>query len=473
MRILRHRIDGSGQHGRTPAAAALAPWIFAEQGAAFWLDTGVDASSGRSYLGVGQETITSSPVDGRVTSDHRGSLAGTVLDVLGETPTVAADGDGVGVPLGWIGWFGYGMGEETTGVRLRRPGTTSPESAFMRVDRLIAIDHATGDIELLALGDRWEGELAAWRDDTARVIRSVATSYPAAHQAATVRRDDAPGDRVRWVDDDTRYLAGIAACLRFIAEGDAYQLCLTTEVATELEGDALETYLALRRSSPSHHGGLLRIGSVAMLSASPERFLGVTPEGVVETHPIKGTRPRGRTADEDRALAEELAGDEKERAENLMIVDLMRNDLGRVCRPGSVTVPSLFRVESYRHVHQLVSTVRGRLDDGLTGLDAVAACFPAGSMTGAPKIRAMQLLDGLEGRARGPYSGAFGWIGADGSVELAMTIRTIVLDGALATIGAGGGITASSVPERELAEVKLKAAALLDVLVGHVGASQL
>src|SRR5690606_11029463 len=184
--------------------------------------------------------------------------------------------------------------------------------------------------------------------------------------------------------------------------------------------------------------------------------------------PIKGTRPRGRTTAQDEALHAELLGSDKERAENLMIVDLMRNDLGRVCEVGSVSVPSLLTVESYAHVHQLVSTVRGRLRDDVTVMDAVASCFPAGSMTGAPKLAAVRILDSLERRPRGIYSGAFGYVSLDGRVDLAMVIRSIVIDADGASIGAGGGITALSIPDEELAEAKLKAAALLAVLGAHV-----
>jgi anthranilate/para-aminobenzoate synthase component I len=228
--------------------------------------------------------------------------------------------------------------------------------------------------------------------------------------------------------------------------------------------DPVATYLALRASSPTHHGALLRAGAVSLLSASPEQFLAVSPDGVVSTSPIKGTRPRGATEAGDWVLREELVTSEKERAENLMIVDLMRNDIGRISKVGTVSVTSLMGVESYAQVHQLVSTVRGELAEGLTAIDAIAACFPAGSMTGAPKLSATSILDRLEHRARGIYAGAFGYIGLDGSVDLAMVIRSIIIDPDGATVGTGGGITALSVPIEELAEAKLKAEALLRVL---------
>ncbi|MET0806992.1 MAG: anthranilate synthase component I family protein, partial [Lacisediminihabitans sp.] len=267
-----------------------------------------------------------------------------------------------------------------------------------------------------------------------------------------------------WADTDAEYLDMIRACQAAIYEGEAYQLCLTTEATVSGTPDPLGTYLRLRAGSPSHHGGYVRADGVALLSASPEQFLSVTPDGIVESKPIKGTRPRGGTPASDAALARELLDSDKERAENLMIVDLMRNDIARVSEVGSVAVTSLLAVESYAHVHQLVSTVRGSLQQGLGAVDAVAACFPAGSMTGAPKIRAVELLDAIEHRARGVYSGVFGYFSLDGRADLAMVIRSIVIDSNGATVGAGGGITALSVPEEELAEVKLKAAALLAAL---------
>jgi anthranilate synthase component 1 len=241
-------------------------------------------------------------------------------------------------------------------------------------------------------------------------------------------------------------------------------LCLTTEARVPGRFDALAVFDAVRASSATHHGGLLRIGDTTLVSASPERFLEVTREGVVRTSPIKGTRPRGAHPDDDARLRAELVASEKERAENLMIVDLMRNDLSRVCELGSVAVTRLLEVESYPHVHQLVSTIEGRLRADAEIVDAIAACFPAGSMTGAPKLRAIEVLDALEQRPRGPYAGAFGYLAADGTVDLAMTIRTIVLDPDGASVGAGGGITALSEPDAELAEARLKAEALLAAL---------
>jgi anthranilate synthase component 1 len=329
-----------------------------------------------------------------------------------------------------------------------------PDAAFVFLDHAIEFDHATREVTLLSLEQD-----AHW---TAAVTQALADAVP--RSASSPVPNDVHRYPAHWRDSDDVYLAKIRECQARIAAGDAYLLCLTNGVTVDASFDPLETYLALRASSPSHHGALLRIGGLSLLSASPEQFLSVSPGGVVESRPIKGTRPRGRDPISDAALADELANSDKERAENLMIVDLMRNDIGSVSEIGSVSVPTLLAVETYSPVHQLVSSVRGQLDAGLSPMDAVMACFPAGSMTGTPKSSATRILDELEGAARGIYSGAFGYFGLDGRIDLAMVIRSIVIETDRATIGAGGGITALSDPDEELAEVKLKAAALLRAL---------
>jgi anthranilate synthase component 1 len=270
----------------------------------------------------------------------------------------------------------------------------------------------------------------------------------------------AEGGAAAWRHDDGQYLAMIAACQDAIRAGDAYQLCLTNTATATFAADPLAVHLRLRRDSPAHHGGFLRIAGEALVSSSPEQFLLVGPDGAISTTPIKGTRPRGATIASDLRLRAELEASEKEQAENVMIVDLMRNDLARVCELGSVGVRRLLAVESYAQVHQLVSTVDGRLRPGLTALDALAAAFPAGSMTGAPKLAAIRILAALERGPRGSYSGCFGSLAADGSADLAMVIRSLRFREGTVTIGAGGGITALSVPQEELEEVRVKAAAL-------------
>jgi para-aminobenzoate synthetase component 1 len=423
-----------------PADAFVA--LFAERTDFAWLDS-ADAG-GRSYLAPSSRSISSRDVD----------VLAYLRDDLARNCVPGAEG----FALGWIGWLGYENRFETMGTP-RTQSASTPDAAFLWVDRAIEFDHETRKVTLLSLTDDPE-----WRDEVRRTLSlSKGRFEMPLRQAQGPPAALGPTTAV-WRDSDEEYLAMIRECKTAIAAGDAYQLCLTTSASVDATPDPASAYLALRASSPSHHGALIRIGDVALLSSSPEQFLSVTPDGVVESSPIKGTRPRGVTPKEDAALAEELVTSEKERAENLMIVDLMRNDIARVSRIGSVEVPRLLTVESYAHVHQLVSTVRGRLDDGRVGMDAVVACFPAGSMTGAPKSSAVRILDRLEGHPRGSYAGAFGYFGLDGRIDLAVVIRSIVLTPTGATVGAGGGITALSDPDEELAEVKLKAAALLRVL---------
>ncbi len=465
-RLLRHPLGGGFTGAGVFRALHEGTAPDADSGV-FWLDSG---AAGTSYVGAGPRVPLAHPVLPALRAE---------LAEMGEMTEPVASADAApaavdGAPefrLGLVGWLGYELRAETMGVPVTR-ASRYPDAAFLRIERAVAV-HSDGSAELLALGDDWAGPLGDWRDATVSALSSAAreraevvvpsgggstVSAASAPAASTVRWRDAPGD----------YLASIAACQDAIREGEAYQLCLTTEAeVTRDDGspfDPLAVYERLREASPSHHGALVRIGDVALLSASPERFLEVEPDGMVRTHPIKGTRPRSLDPALDARLSDDLLGSDKERAENVMIVDLMRNDLARVCEVGSVTVPTLLGLESYAQVHQLVSTVQGRLRSGLTGVDAIAACLPAGSMTGAPKQRATEILDALEARARGLYAGAFGYLGTDGRVDLAMTIRSIVIDGAGATVGAGGGITALSEPAEEVAEMQLKAAALLAAL---------
>lgn len=277
----------------------------------------------------------------------------------------------------------------------------------------------------------------------------------------------APAKLNRVAHHDNQYLGLIEQAQSHIAAGDVYQLCLTNQLRFEHSQDPLETFMRLREANPAPYAAYIRIDERTLVCSSPEQFLHLTSGGTLSTKPIKGTRKRSADPVEDAAIAAELANNLKERAENLMIVDLMRNDLGRVAKVDSVAVTSLFEVEQYATVHQLVSTVTAQKADGASFKQIVDAVFPGGSMTGAPKIRAMQLIEQLERTPRGIYSGVAGAVGNDGGAELGMVIRSMVFEGSRVTIGVGGGITIDSDPEAELAETKLKAQALLNVLGLH------
>jgi para-aminobenzoate synthetase component 1 len=263
--------------------------------------------------------------------------------------------------------------------------------------------------------------------------------------------------------DRDGYLAAVRRAVEYVHAGDCFQVNIAQRLLTPLTEHPLELYARLRERNPAPFAGYFDLGPFAVASASPERFLHVT-DGAVETRPIKGTRPRGRTPDEERARIAELAASAKDRAENVMIVDLLRNDLGRVCQYGTVRVPAVCQVETYKYVHHLVSEVRGQLADGRTPLDLLRACFPGGSVTGAPKVRAMEIIAELEPTARGPYCGSLGYVGFDGAADTNILIRTFTAGRGWVQFPVGGGIVADSEPEREYEETLHKAEGLLRAL---------
>jgi para-aminobenzoate synthetase len=385
---------------------------------------------------------------------------------------------------GFAGWLGYELKAECGGDAAHE--SSLPDAAFVLADRMIAFDHAEGHTYLLCLAGAEAGaaeEAERWIEATSRRLASLAP-LDGPGKASPAEGPDgvgAPGHRdspgFRLARPRERYLEEIAECKRLLAAGETYEVCLTNAVLADGAdhrgaSDPLALYRALRRVNPAPFSSYVRFGDAAALSSSPERFLHVGRDRWVEAKPIKGTSRRGGTPAEDVGLAERLRGDEKNRAENLMIADLMRNDLGSVCEIGTVHVPSLMQVESYETVHQLVTTVRGLLREGLRPLDCIRACFPPGSMTGAPKLRTMRILDRLEGEARGVYSGAIGYLGLGGGCDLSVAIRTIVLDGGRARIGAGGAIVTQSDPEEEYEEMLLKASAPLRAIDPGVDPAQ-
>ncbi len=264
------------------------------------------------------------------------------------------------------------------------------------------------------------------------------------------------------------YAAAFARVQDYLRAGDCYQINLAQRFSAAATGDALGAYLALRRLSPAPYSAFLNLPQARILCASPERFLRVQ-NGSVETRPIKGTRPRSSDMPQDRKLAEDLLSDPKDRAENLMIVDLLRNDLGKNCVPGSVRVPKLFELESFANVHHLISTVEGRMAEGRDALDVLRDCFPGGSVTGAPKLRAMQIIEQLEPHRRDIYCGAIGYVGFDGNMDSNIVIRTLVYSGGEVRCWAGGGIVADSDVEAEYQETMDKASAMLKLLQHYGG----
>jgi para-aminobenzoate synthetase component 1 len=300
-----------------------------------------------------------------------------------------------------------------------------------------------------------------------RRIRDVLARIERLHRgeiAAADRALAAPPAAFRSDTDRTTWIAGVEAVRGAIGRGEIYQANVARRLAAPFSGDPWPVFRRLRTGDPALFAAYLDLGPSpttgahrALLSASPEPFLAIDGSGRVSTDPIKGTRPRGRTREEDRGLARELMASGKDQAENMMIVDVLRNDLGRVCVPGTVRVPRLLRLERTAAVQHLVTTVTGRLRPGIGPFDLLAASFPGGSITGAPKIRAMEVIERLEPVRRGPYCGALAWIGPDGRMGSSIAIRTFVADGERLTLHVGGGITWRSEPEAEWSETAAKA----------------
>ncbi len=368
---------------------------------------------------------------------------------------------------GLVGFLGYDLG----GILERLPAIAPsdqdlPPLRLALHDWVVAWDRRTGHAWLGGRALDGDGRRLARRLDEVHARLITPPRRPA---------DPPPTGSFEFRSglDRAAYEAGVRRIREHIAAGDLYQANLTRRLETPFDGDPWDLYRRLRTGDPSLFSAYLDLGPSqltgrprALLSASPEPFLSVNAGGVVKTDPIKGTRPRGRDAATDRALARDLLSSAKDRAENVMIVDVMRNDLGRVCRPGSVRVPRLCRLERTAAVQHLVSTVTGVLDDGHDAFDLLAASFPGGSITGAPKIRAMEILEGLEPVRRGPYTGAVGWIGPDGAMQTSIVIRTFVADGRRLTIHVGGGITWKSDPAAEWEETVTKASGPLGAIGG-------
>ena len=441
-----------------PEAAFVA--LHGESENAFWLDSSRLDERGRfSFMGD-----ASGPLSEVVTHSLGGEES--IFDYLDRRTTELRPTELPDLPFefdcGFVGYLGYELKAECGYASPHE--SEHPDACFLLADRVIAFDHEEQCTYLLCLHQQGEEDPPdAWLDATARhltALRAGGESGGGPHLQVGPP-PDSPPSTIALSRSRSQYQEDVETSLDHLQAGDSYEICLTNELSLETNSDPLDLYLRLRRANPAPFAAYVRFGDLAVLSSSPERFLRVGRDGEAEARPIKGTSRRGITPAGDARLAAALAADEKNRAENLMIVDLLRNDLGAVCGVGSVEVPQMMEVESYETVHQLVSEVRGRLRPDTTTADAVRSCFPPGSMTGAPKKRTTEILDELEGSPRGVYSGAIGWFGLGGAADLSVAIRTIVLVDGRATIGAGGAVVLDSDPEREWEEMLLKAAAPL------------
>ena len=469
-----------------PEALTTYTSLFAGGEQAFWLDSSsvIEGLSRFSIMGNGDgplaEYVTYSVADREVVirradgTDER--VRQSFYDYLDDQMRARAVPAPAGLPfdfnLGYVGYLGYELKAETGGADAYRAET--PDAALLFADRALVLDHASTD-QLSA----WPypppatqpglADAEAWLATTVQTLSALpaapADPGPARALSGPAMTDPDIGMNVELRHDRSAYLKRIDECLDEIKAGESYEICMTNMVSVHTSIDVLPTFAHLRRVSPVPFGALLDFGDdVAVLSASPERFLSIDRHGAVEAKPIKGTRPRGGNETEDRAFSEELRNNPKDRAENLMIVDLLRNDLNTVCSVGSVHVPKLFDVETYPAVHQLVSTIRGTLAPGRSAVDCVREAFPGGSMTGAPKIRTMEIIDRLEQGPRGVYSGALGWFSLSGASDLSIVIRTLVVAAGRVTFGVGGAVIALSDPAAEFDETVVKSRAMMTAL---------
>lgn len=409
--------------------------VAAEHKRMFWLDGGGarDWSGRYSYLGwlePHEISLTYDAARGEV-REHVGARSQVVGDDIFDVMQAR--------PGTWVGWFGYAS-------RPDLPALTDtdgpPDACWMQVHRYLRFDHERRTVEAHGVDRLPQSDVPEWREPSLRVLSTW-------HQ----REYDTAFDRVQ----------------EHLHAGNSYEVNLTYRTKVACDADPAAVYLRLRQLNPAPYAGYLAHLDTTVLSSSPERFATIGRDGAIETRPIKGTTPRSDDPDDDASLARSLQEDPKFLAENLMIVDLLRNDLATVCAPGSVGVPALMQVESYASVHQLVTTVHGRLrPEVVSTLQAVRGLLPGGSMTGAPKLRTMQIIAEVEDTPRGIYSGALGRMSSDGSADLGMVIRTLVNHEGVYSMGTGGGVTVGSDGPTEYAESQWKVDRLLRSIGGSV-----
>jgi para-aminobenzoate synthetase len=504
VRVLSRTLEGE------PDAERLFERLFGSEDFAFWLDSASTSTKlgENSFLGssmgsnrlvleydVEQGILTRHDATGIV--EENGSFFQVLDRELEDRAIEPPENPDHGLVGGFVGYLGYELKADCGATNAHRSDV--PDAVQLLANRVIAIDHVRGRTHVLAVAKGEEPEAERWLEEAELEVRDALAvgstemepngTPPAApeprdaHAVASGEMEPngtpipPPQNPVVFRPGRGReqYLADIARCQSALGAGESYEVCLTDQIHTDAEPDPWTLYRGLRRSNPAPFAAYLKLGELAVVSSSPERFLSVDRERKVMARPIKGTAPRSADPVKDEATRKELAEDEKTFAEHLMIVDLLRNDLGRVCEVDTVRVPELMVIEQYTTVHQMISNVVGTLEPGRSPIEAVRACFPGGSMTGAPKLRTMEIIDDIEREARGVYSGAIGYFGLDGVVDLSIVIRTIVMRSgppARTTIGAGGAIVIQSDPREEFEEILLKARAPMMAIAKTVTGSE-
>jgi para-aminobenzoate synthetase len=480
LKLHRRTLEGE------PVADLLFERLFGDAEHAFWLDS-ADAPTTlarRSFMGTSAGTerkvLEYDVARGAVTlhaADGLSTEQGSVFEILDRQLQARRlelpDGVPEGLVGGFVGYLGYEC-KADCGSPVEH-SSDLPDAVMMLANRVVAIDHTTGRTHLLAVSEGDGEDAARWLAQGESAVRDVLSARePVKLPEPTPASEPADSHEpvvFRCGRGRSQYIADIVRCKSVLSAGESYEVCLTDQIHTDASPDPFELYRILRRRNPAPFAAYLKLGELAIVSSSPERFLSVDRERRVQARPIKGTTSRGEDPVQDESQRNWLLNDEKTFAEHLMIVDLLRNDLGRVCEVDSVRVPQFMVVEPYATVHQLISTITGVLERARTPVECVRACFPGGSMTGAPKLRTMGIIDEIEREARGVYSGAIGYFGLDGSVDLSIVIRTVVMRPGETTIGAGGAIVIQSDAEEEFDEILLKARAPMSAIAQAVTGS--
>lgn len=450
---------------RYPDSEATFKELFSESPYAFWLDRTASKDGGFSYMGdtsgPDASVLSYCQATGTLTERKNDVLTVVKEDLLARVQQTIANTsvvhDEAPFPFrgGYVGYLGYELGAFEGWQASHVPD--HPDAQLIFVDRFLCFDHTRQALYIVTVTPEGSVQDQDW---ASAALDDVEFNRPPSPPHT------APATSVcaQWQHSAETYLKKIETCLEQINAGETYEVCMTNRLHLPKLETPLVAYAQLRRTNPAPYSAFLKLEGLHVLCSSPELFLNIDHHGVVFTKPIKGTRRRGANPTEDAELVLELATHEKDRSENLMITDLLRNDLGSVCRVGSVHVPTLMAVETYPTVHQLVTTVQGQLGHDQDAIDCFRAAFPGGSMTGAPKRRTMEIIDGLEDTARGIYSGSIGYFSLDGAAELNVVIRTIVSDTKASVIGTGGAIISLSDPHSEIEEINLKSRALLEAI---------
>ncbi|HEV7500979.1 MAG TPA: anthranilate synthase component I [Vicinamibacteria bacterium] len=448
----------------TPVSAFLAVSARAER--AFLLESVVGGERIARYSFLGRDPVATIEAHGtgvRVrgaegTRRVSGDLLSTLREALGRPAAEVP-----GLPRftgGAVGYLSYDAARLFERLPDRHPQDSRPLASFSLYHSLVAFDHVRQRLVLIA--DAEPGRRAAF--ERAQEVLDALEEDLRSFRPPASRREAAPAPAAEEPAlDGAAFKEAVGRAKEYIAKGDIFQVVLSRQRTVPCTVDPFTVYRALRMVNPSPYMYFLKEGASAIAGASPEMLVRVEGRRV-ETRPLAGTRPRGATAEEDERSERELLADEKERAEHLMLVDLGRNDLGRVCSFRSVTVPELMRIERYSHVAHIMSSVVGELAEGKDALDALVATFPAGTLSGAPKIRAMEIIDELEPARRGVYGGTLGYFDLRGNADFCIAIRTLVLEDGRATVQSGAGIVADSDPEAELRETEAKAGAMREAL---------